>query len=305
VELSTDLMLQAERSRPRSRFAVPLCADRTHRESGKKTMAASTYDAKLAYDDFRAKRFYMPADAFALVTGPYEGTTDLIQKEQWQELMNLPTDVLLRTSDQHGSQLGQLNGLWSRWVGILPTEPKRAPFMFNVGWDAAEDFNFSVFSAMHGYYRQAMASLRSALEGLTLAASYAQRDNEAGLNAWLSGEQEPPKFGNARDALAPILGAEVVSVLRKLYKELSGYIHSGPGGSNAELWGGSNGPVFEPSSFQKVYRCFRDVMAMGYVLLAVGWPRFSIPEYILPLFETPDGEWGDGARAAVRESFVN
>ena len=41
-------------------------------------MATSTYDPKLATDDFRVRREYLSADCFALVTGPYEGTTDLI-----------------------------------------------------------------------------------------------------------------------------------------------------------------------------------------------------------------------------------
>src|SRR5215475_6421597 len=128
-------------------------------------MAEGTYDPKLSADDFRARRRYLPASAFALVTGPSGGTTDLIPEEQWHELMSLPTDVLLRTTDQHGSQLAQLNGLWSRWVQTLPLELEATPFMFNAAWDAANDFNVSTFNAMHGYYQQGLANLRGALEG--------------------------------------------------------------------------------------------------------------------------------------------
>src|SRR6266568_240069 len=117
-------------------------------------MAEGTFDPQLPSDDFRARRHYLPAEAFALVAGPYEGATDLIPEEQWQELMSWPTDVLLRTTDQHGGQLAQLNGLWSRWVQTLPLQRERAPFMFNAAWDAADDFNASTFSAAHGYYRQ-------------------------------------------------------------------------------------------------------------------------------------------------------
>jgi len=190
-------------------------------------MAEGTYDPKLPADDFRARRCYLSADAFALVTGPYDGITDLIPKDQWHELMSLPTDVLLRTSDQHGSQLAQLSGLWSRWLQTLPLKRELAPFMFNAAWDAADDFNVSTFNAAHGYYRQGIANLRSALEGLTLAASFANRQDTGELAAWLSGDSDPPRFGNARDILAPTLGAEITSVLRKLYKELSSYTHSG------------------------------------------------------------------------------
>ncbi len=115
-------------------------------------MAAGTYNPTLADDDFRARRFYLPAEAFALVTGPYAVPTDPVPEEQWHELMNLPTDVLLRTSDHRGSQLTQLSTLWSWWVQLLPLELLAAPFIFSVGWDAAEDFNLSTFNAAHGYY---------------------------------------------------------------------------------------------------------------------------------------------------------
>jgi hypothetical protein len=81
--------------------------------------------------------------------------------------------------------------------------------------------------------------------------------------------------------------------LKKLYKELSGYIHSQSSSTNGALWGGSNGPVFELSSFRLVYGFFRDVMAMGFVLLTIGWEEFIIPEELWPLFERPEGFWSE------------
>jgi hypothetical protein len=66
-------------------------------------MAEGSLDPALSPDDFRAKRNYLPAEAFALVTGSYAGITDPIPEEQWHELMSGPTDVLLRTSDQNGT----------------------------------------------------------------------------------------------------------------------------------------------------------------------------------------------------------
>jgi len=45
-------------------------------------------------------------------------------------------------------------------------------------------------------------------------------------------------------------------------------------------------------------------MAMGYVLLALGWPDFAMPAYVLPLFETPDNAWDDAAISAVKDRFV-
>ena len=176
--------------------------------------------------------------------------------------------------------------------------PRSPPYIFSVSWDAAEDFNVSTFNAAHGYYRQGLANLRSALEGLTFAAAFAKRQNEVGLHAWLSGEREAPKFGNARDTLLSELGVDVTDVLKRLYKDLSGYVHSGQGG-NAGLWDGSNGPIWVSDSFDLVYRCFRDVMAMCLILLGVGWPNFVLPRFISALLDTPGTAWTSAAQAAL------
>jgi len=290
----SDAQLNAES--PIHSIHVPQARDRLGH------MATDTFDPHLSPDDFRAKRNYLPAEAFALVKGPYEGMTDLIPEDQWQGLMSGPTDVLLRTTDQHGRQLAQLHDLWDTWVQTLPPQEDEAPFVFNAGWDAADDFNASAFNAAHGYYRQGMASLRSALEGMALAARFSLRQEPDRFLSWVSGE--PQNFGNARDLIKPILGDAITDVLRRLHRDLSAYIHSGPGGSNATLWDGSNGPVFERDSFVKVYRYYRDVMAMAYILLTLGWTAFDVPDNILPLFETPGGLWEGEPLADVKENFM-
>jgi hypothetical protein len=217
--------------------------------------------------------------------------------------MDLPTDVLLRTSDHHGKQLGQMHDLWSTWVRILPGEPKRGPYIFEAGWEASDDFNVSVFTAAHGYYRQGLASLRSALEVLAIAVNFAVRQDWQVLDNWLSGQSEPPKSGEVRKQLAPHLGAEASGVLRKLYGELSGYIHPQRDSTSGKLWAGSNGPIWERDSFSKVYLYYRDVMAMAYVLLSLGWPEFSIPDKLWLLFESPGGAWSNFSIANLKERF--
>lgn len=138
-----------------------------------------------------------------------------------------------------------------------------------------------------------MANLRSALEGLTTAASFAVRQDHQGLDRWLSGQDDPPRPAEVRRILAPTLGSEISDVLRKLYRDLSGYVHSQLSATNAVLWGGSNGPVWEADSFRRVYSYFRDVLAMGFVLLAVGWSSFALTERFLPLFQGPISSWKD------------
>jgi hypothetical protein len=256
-------------------------------------MATDSPSLELSPDDFRARRNYLPDEAFALVTGSDEPPTAPMPADQWHELMDLPTHVLLRTTDHQGAQLAQLHDLWGRWVETLPLKADLAPYIFNAGWDAADDFNAAVFVAAHGYYRQGMANLRSALEGLTTAASFAVHQDRSALERWLSGQDDPPRPVEVRRVLAPTLGPEISGILKRLYRELSGYVHSQPSATNAVLWGGSNGPVWERDSFHRVYCCFRDVIAMGFVLLAVSWPSFSISRQLLPLFQGRVSAWKD------------
>ena len=263
----------------------------------------SDEDARLAIEDFRARRQYLPNEAFALSEGSWSPPTDLIPEETWQELINLPTDVLLRTTDRRGRAIAQLTALWSTWIKLLPVEAERAPFIFNAAWDAADDFNVSIFVTVHGYYRQGMANLRSALEGMATAATFAIRQDEKALRKWLEGQGYPPKFGNMRDLLKPSLGPELTAVLEMLQKRLSKHVHAGRSGSNALLWNDSNGPIWEDTAFNRVYRSFRDVMAMCLVLCHLGWPGSSIPPQLLPLFETPGGMWTPAAVAEAKERF--
>jgi hypothetical protein len=195
-----------------------------------------------------------------------------------------------------------MNALWSGWIDILPSEPEQAPFVFDAGWNAADDFNASVFVTVHGYYRQGLANLRSALEGMAIAAAFAIRNDEKAAAKWVAGESEP-KFGNMRDLLVPSLGTELTAVLKELHKLLSNHVHAGRGGSNSVLWQDSNGPVWEDTAFDRVYRCFRDVMAMSLVLWHLGWPGSSIPRQWSDLFETPGGAWTKAAVAETRQKF--
>jgi hypothetical protein len=80
-------------------------------------------------------------------------------------------------------------------------------------------------------------------------------------------------------------------VLRKLYGDLSGYVHPQRDSTSGILWSGSNGPIWERDSFSKVYKYYRDVMAIAYVLLTLCWPEFSIPDKLWLLFET-EAEYG-------------
>ncbi|QKZ22873.1 hypothetical protein [Streptomyces chartreusis] len=266
-------------------------------------MATQNPSPSIPPDDFRARRNYLPDEAFAWTSGSYGPPRDMIPEKEWSDLMSLPTDVLLRTADNHGTQLAQMQRLYSSWIMTLPIDTDKAPYIHNAAWDIGDDFNAAIFTTAHGYYRQGLANLRSALDNMTIAAGFAVRQDDAGLQRWLSGTSEPPKFGNARDWLTPTLGTGAKDVLNKLYKELSGYIHSQTDAANVALWGGSNGPVWEPDSVRLVYVYFRDVMAMCLILLAIGWDDFSVPEEAWLLFERPDGIWSEALVAELKQKF--
>jgi hypothetical protein len=52
--------------------------------------------------------------------------------------------------------------------------------MFEPALDAAAEFHASPFIAVHGWYRQATAALRNALEVMTVASAFAVRDDRRG-----------------------------------------------------------------------------------------------------------------------------
>ena len=72
--------------------------------------------------------------------------------DQWHGLIDLPTDVLLRTTDHQGAQLAQLHDLWGEWVETLPLRVDLAPYIFNAGWDAADDFNATVIDGVRFFF---------------------------------------------------------------------------------------------------------------------------------------------------------
>jgi hypothetical protein len=141
-------------------------------------------------DDFRRARRYLAPHLFL---GGKKGDTDpppsdLIPKKKWTGIMDLPTDVALRTSSYDGSVIARLADLHSDWIFSWP-DVGDAPYMEEPALLAGEEFDALVFNAMHGYYRQAIGCLRNALEILTVAAGLAVTNNQALYAAWRNGQE--------------------------------------------------------------------------------------------------------------------
>jgi hypothetical protein len=74
--------------------------------------------------DFRALRWVLDPDEFAL--GPDEPEPqppDMIDEHHWSEIMTLPSDVSIRTTNWDGNAIGSLHDLRSSWLELI--EPPR------------------------------------------------------------------------------------------------------------------------------------------------------------------------------------
>jgi hypothetical protein len=102
--------------------------------------------------------------------------------------MDLPTDVLLRTTESLGSLMTDMHDQWSAWIAAIPDE-SAALFMSASTLDAADEFGAGPFNVIHGWYRPATTGLRNALDGMTIAAGLAVRDDTIGLSEWRAGRE--------------------------------------------------------------------------------------------------------------------
>jgi hypothetical protein len=266
-------------------------------------------------EDFRRERSYLADHCFAIVSPGRDSRDDLVGEEAWESLMHLPTDVLLRTSESPGTMVTDMHDQWSAWIKAMPDEAAKAPFMFGAALDAADEFGAGPFIAMHGWYRPATAALRNAVEGLTVAAGFATREDTNALAEWRAGKRDA-KFGNAMDflqadprltAIDARLGGRGVfrrkpsGIVEEVYERLCLYAHSRPGYTNVDSWN-SNGPVFVPKAFTQFWEDFCDTVALSYILLAVGSSGLALPEDARPLFGFADERW-HGLGGAIESEF--
>src|ERR1022692_3438426 len=199
----------------------------------------------------REPRAYLADHVFAGVPAGGKPPDDLLGEEQWANLTDLATDVLLRTTDYLGSMIDDMLTQDYAWLCALPTDPSSAPFVFDAHLDAHDEFKAAPFIAAHGWYRQATAGLRNALEVMTHAVRFTVRNDNAGFQAWRSGTADAPRFGNSVDLIGQnpavaqidatfgtpgIFGVNPNGVLRSLYADVCRYAHSQPGHTNADIW---------------------------------------------------------------------
>jgi hypothetical protein len=116
---------------------------------------------------------------------------DVIPVDDWGNVIDLPTDVLLKTTSYDGSWASRINKLASDWISATPVGDE-APFMSGPSLIAHEEFDAVVFNAVHGYFRQALGCLRNVLEVLAAAAGLAVTNDTTKYEAWQAGTEEVP-----------------------------------------------------------------------------------------------------------------
>jgi hypothetical protein len=261
----------------------------------------------LPSNDFRRPRRYLAPWVFALPGGEegktYPPASDLVGKEHWDGIMDLPTDVALKSSSFEGSKISRLYELHTDWVFSWP-KVGTAPFIEDAALLAGEEFDALVFNALHGWYRQAIGCLRNALETMIVAAALAATGNRTAHDEWRAGTKEFG-FGTARALLrdsplgqqvdldasrTSVFGDDPASWAKARYSRLCAYAHSRAGATNADFWQ-SNGPIFVPSALNCVEDELRNTLALCYLLLRLGWPGYKPGRGAAALLDGPPGEW--------------
>ena len=115
---------------------------------------------KLPLKDFRAVRGKLEPHEFAISEGRDVPPSDLVDPKVWDGIMHLPEDVSIRISDHNGVRLRLLYQLWGDWIEAIG-DPGERDEMFDCLLEAADCFQGATFNFLHGFYRTALAELRT------------------------------------------------------------------------------------------------------------------------------------------------
>ncbi len=256
---------------------------------------------KMDINDFRAIRWALEPSDFAISDGIDHPPTDLIDEKVWQAIMNLPDDVAISTTSHQGDKIAYLYELWCSWIRMMPPEEILRGGML----DANNDLSASIFNLMHGFYKQAIASLRSFAE-LMLYSSYcfATTDTEM-WSSWNNGDEF--KFGVIAKKFAQLPDVRMLdeeafalteaSIFPKrgqrrdssswaadLYRRLCKFAHADGRNTNANLWN-SNGPVYSADGMMVSYLSYLETYALICVIMKLINPQLALDDTVNILFE--------------------
>ncbi len=240
-------------------------------------------------------------DDFALTDGkPEPAPTDLVSHEVWHGIMDIADNVAIWTTSHQGSRIELLYELWGAWLEIMPTGCMVGRAML----DCSDDFAASMMSLLHGFYRQAVGTLRSALETMVFACFCQLTPDPKIWKAWEVGKEEI-SFGRIRHGLRQVSTVRALEDRAKaatgrtmfadknrpdpggwatsLHNYLSNFIHARGNLSNGRIWE-SNGPVYSARGMRISYHSYLETYALCLLLAKIAHPSLSKPREAESLF---------------------
>ena len=245
--------------------------------------------------NFRARRVKLSAESFLIAPEVEPEPSDPIDEETWTGIVFLPDDVSIRTSEYHGTALRDAHELWGHWISIVLdiqsiTSNPRNDALQVAAMSAIDEWQASIYFALTGFYRQAIACLRPAFESLLAGAYFRAFPDAAKELKWIEGhadfrlqpsvmrrklhEVEPySKFGNllSKDGWGD-----------RIYDALCSYQHGRVGytttsgetapTANVTMWM-SNGPVYEERAFALWSRLYFNTHLLCLLLVGLAEPR--------------------------------
>jgi hypothetical protein len=255
-------------------------------------------------NDFRSRRWVLDPDDFVFAsTKRAQPPQNLVDEESWGRFISLPTDVSIMTSNDHGDLIRVLATLWENW--ILSDNTGEYALLTKPMLDVNDELHAAVFDALHGYYRQGISSLRTALE-LGVTATYINFNTTEG-SKWDDGTLDIT-FGRFCNRLTsdPIIDAleqhlqgttgETIFArgnqntgqnpgwARTLYGILCNSVHGKPGYTLFDAWQ-SNGPVYSSEDFVKFSNLYFETVCLLIILVKLIDPQFEMTLELKTLFD--------------------
>lgn len=211
-------------------------------------------------------------------------------------MITLSSDVSIRTSSHHGSFLKSQYEIWGHLLhGLANAYEPDNPVLWAMG-DVTDELPAAVFDMLQGFYRQAVASLRSALELATEGCALGLASTPAlpVSTARFSFNSLATEIFAAQSVKSLELRLEQKSgrrlfdrvgdnpgFLRDLYARLSTYAHGRKGHTLADIRQ-SNGPIYVGAAILNFQILFIEVVYAACILTKIGRPKMQFPNELWP-----------------------
>jgi len=245
---------------------------------------------RLPFTDFRAVRSKLEPHEFAINEGQDVPPSNLVSPEVWNGIMHLPEDVAIRVSDHNGVRLRLLYQLWGDWIEVIG-DPDRPDEMFDCVLEATDCFQGATFNFLHGFYRTALAELRTALELVMIGAYGNLYPADKYYQEWKAGNSEMFGYTRCRKRLLGNLKKEQAKWMfendapfSSTYRKLCKYTHARRDAGYRVLWE-SNGPVYNDEAIKLTFFSSLSTYALCYILARLARPQFVMPKGSEILFE--------------------